>query len=499
MSGKPAARVSDPTACPVSGHGTNPIAAGSGDVFFDGLPAARQGDASACGGALVGDLATTVLINGKPAATVGSVGSHGNKVTAGSGTVIIGNTHTPAPFSGLSGAAAAAVTAVTAVAAATLGTIVDALVPTAMADEKKTQPDYQLGLKSGGNSILTPLEVPDFDELKKGATKNRELIEFVIENRKSAADNVKLEVLDGEKLIYSEPNTAPFLPNGEHAWQWDGYDSTGILDTRVLKSPNLKVRLTATGNGETQVVDLKLKCSANEVKWVDVRIDRNALTVETVLRPSFSDGGSCGSTPGLAATPFSTLLGWAKEGIELYWSRDGSRGAGIASGITTNKGVYKVTVKAEVNTLPKAGDFPLIDSLSADFGRSTSLAIARKVYHNAGYAYEQLVTLQGLSALTAITSAKEEFKETSAHEFGHLILNEYGGGLIPTYSWTHKDSSTLMQNPKENHPTPESGEVDVMHYFSKYTVLASELRSRMVASEQDVKSLLWLARIEFDD
>lgn len=98
MSGKPAARVSDPTACPLPGHGTNPIAAGSGDVFFDGLAAAREGDASACGGALVGDLATTVLINGKPAATVGSVGSHGNKVTARSGTVIIGNSHSPAPF-----------------------------------------------------------------------------------------------------------------------------------------------------------------------------------------------------------------------------------------------------------------------------------------------------------------------------------------------------------------------------------------------------------------
>lgn len=39
MSGKPAARVSDPTACPLPGHGTNPIAAGSGDVFFDGLAA----------------------------------------------------------------------------------------------------------------------------------------------------------------------------------------------------------------------------------------------------------------------------------------------------------------------------------------------------------------------------------------------------------------------------------------------------------------------------
>ncbi|RON77270.1 PAAR domain-containing protein [Pseudomonas fluorescens] len=98
MSGKPAARVSDPTACPLPGHGTNPIAAGSGDVFFDGLAAARQGDASACGGAMVGGLATTVKINGKSAATVDSVGSHGNKVTAGSSTVIIGNSHTPAPF-----------------------------------------------------------------------------------------------------------------------------------------------------------------------------------------------------------------------------------------------------------------------------------------------------------------------------------------------------------------------------------------------------------------
>jgi uncharacterized Zn-binding protein involved in type VI secretion len=98
MSGKPAARVSDPTACPLPGHATNPIAAGSGDVFFDGLAAARQGDASACGGAMSGGLATTVLINGKPAATVDSVGTHGNKVTAGSGTVIIGNSHSAVPF-----------------------------------------------------------------------------------------------------------------------------------------------------------------------------------------------------------------------------------------------------------------------------------------------------------------------------------------------------------------------------------------------------------------
>lgn len=73
MPGKPAARLGDPTACPLPGHGNNPIAAGSPDV----------------------------LINGKPAAVLGSVGSHGNVVVGGSGTVIIGTSGGGAAFSGI--------------------------------------------------------------------------------------------------------------------------------------------------------------------------------------------------------------------------------------------------------------------------------------------------------------------------------------------------------------------------------------------------------------
>ncbi|MBD3738071.1 MAG: PAAR domain-containing protein [Pseudomonas balearica] len=115
MSGKPAARLGDPTACPVPGHGNNPIAAGSSDVLFDGLPAARMGDASACGGAMASAVIPTVLINGKPAAVVGSVGNHGNVVTAGSGTVVIGSSHNAAPF--LAPAALRIAKAVTAAAA----------------------------------------------------------------------------------------------------------------------------------------------------------------------------------------------------------------------------------------------------------------------------------------------------------------------------------------------------------------------------------------------
>lgn len=98
MSGKPAARQTDPTSCPVPGHGTNPIATGSPNVFFDNLPAARMSDTSSCGSPIVGAVASTVLINGLPAATLGSTGGHGSAIIGGSSSVIIGDSPVAAPF-----------------------------------------------------------------------------------------------------------------------------------------------------------------------------------------------------------------------------------------------------------------------------------------------------------------------------------------------------------------------------------------------------------------
>lgn len=101
MSGKSAARLTDPTSCPLPGHGTNPIASGSPNVNFDGLAAARMTDKSACGSPITGGVSSTVFINGLNAATIDSTGGHGNVVVGGSGTVIIGDTFVSAPFSGL--------------------------------------------------------------------------------------------------------------------------------------------------------------------------------------------------------------------------------------------------------------------------------------------------------------------------------------------------------------------------------------------------------------
>ena len=102
MSGKPAARQGDATLCPLPGHGNSPIATGSPDVLIDGLPAARMGDTTACGAALNGNVIPNLLINGQPAVVLGSLGSHGNVVVGGSGTVIIGNSAAGAASSSVS-------------------------------------------------------------------------------------------------------------------------------------------------------------------------------------------------------------------------------------------------------------------------------------------------------------------------------------------------------------------------------------------------------------
>ncbi|WP_158896604.1 MULTISPECIES: PAAR domain-containing protein [unclassified Pseudomonas] len=88
MSGKPAARLGDAVACPQCG--TTALVQGSTDVAFDGLPAATLGHACGCGAALSAAVIPTVLINGRPAAVLGSLTSHGGVVIGGSGSVIIG-------------------------------------------------------------------------------------------------------------------------------------------------------------------------------------------------------------------------------------------------------------------------------------------------------------------------------------------------------------------------------------------------------------------------
>ena len=95
---KPAARITDPTSCAMPGHGAKAIASGSSGGCFDGLAAARKAVNCICGSALLSGVSGTVFINGKNAALVDTVGAHGDAVIAGTSTIIIGDSYTPASF-----------------------------------------------------------------------------------------------------------------------------------------------------------------------------------------------------------------------------------------------------------------------------------------------------------------------------------------------------------------------------------------------------------------
>lgn len=97
MSGKPAARLTDTNNCPKTGHGTNPVTTGSGNVFFNGLPVARVGDATSCGDTIASGIGN-ILINGMPVAFVGSSTAHGGVIVSGSGNIVVGTSASVAPF-----------------------------------------------------------------------------------------------------------------------------------------------------------------------------------------------------------------------------------------------------------------------------------------------------------------------------------------------------------------------------------------------------------------
>lgn len=355
--------------------------------------------------------------------------------------------------------------------------------------------DYKILLS--GNKVLTPLSIPDYDEMIKGGnTNNTEKIGFRIINKGDEAEGLSLEVVDGAELIYSEKHTSKFFEQGEHEWYWDGYSNAGILDTRKLKSKSLTVRLIALRGDQMIKVDLPLNNSPKEQDWVDVQINRNSTTVDVFWRVAFDDGGIDGKNQSLQPVNYIDLQKMAKEGIEFYWSRNGSRLPTIGENISTSNGHYKVNVSVSINIAPSMPSFDLIESLDNDYGRSISLKLFRKVCHNLGYYHNRY--LKHLE-INAVDSANAHFRLDAAHEMGHIVLDKYGSKSSKDYSWSHKGTSTILsQEPLKGFPMPKNGEIDLMKYSDEHQP-AKEQYKRSIAASEDVKGLIWLSRVNFND
>lgn len=211
------------------GFPPTPVIAGSPDVLIDGKPAARVGDPLAPHSkpkhsphprTITGGSAT-VMINGKPAAVTGGAISCGG-VTIGSGSVVIGDTHTPASFSGVS-----PVTPKAAVSSATAGESAQA-VPEKLnstgAAESLASPNHSTSaMASGTNSKLNTshpdaddnrdLSEPGFHVVREPMSRNA-LLSLLYGDASAKPDNFERlnpglgnRVLPGEMIVIADPES----------------------------------------------------------------------------------------------------------------------------------------------------------------------------------------------------------------------------------------------------------------------------------------------------
>jgi len=144
---------------------------------------------------------------------------------------------------------------------------------------------------------LTPLRVPDYEELASGTSKNQDYVDFEIEVKENQVDKLEIiiavENAPGRRRIFFD-DLKRERAVGIHHWRWDGYSTAGVLDTKVLKDPDLRLELRAELCGETKTEILAFDNQTDAEDWGDVIINRNNKTVAVELRTNIKDGGENG-------------------------------------------------------------------------------------------------------------------------------------------------------------------------------------------------------------
>ena len=369
------------------------------------------------------------------------------------------------------------------------------------------------------NKTLTPLRVANFNELASGSSLNRDYISFEIKIKNTSATSLIVKISHGTRVIFQEALSASMFIVGNHKWNWDGFNALGKFDSKMLKQSALIVELIAATTEQSKSKTLTIRGKHAEQDWVDVKIDKNSRKVEIELRAEITDGGSNGvgeSPPDeVKASPvfnhyppsdirrrnhvrlksFNDLKALLLAHFKIHWSRKISGPAGLEYDVVVNP----VAIKDKA-----MDDISIEYNTNRDWLRSSNPGSVRGIYSLFGnFVPERIaynigwVKYSNGWGFVGSMSADKAFGETAAHELGHEILSAYGGD---SYSYSHKGSSSVISQTTKKVANggvvyPASGEIDIMKYYNGSR--PTDFYSRVYASEQDVKSLLWLSRIQF--
>ena len=341
--------------------------------------------------------------------------------------------------------------------------------------------------------VMVPLGVPS----AKNKPSNP-YFQFKYSIQHQCASAMRFELSDVRAKLFFQMEVAPaFLEPGDYLLSWDGFDASQIFDSQRFTSEPLKASLIAEGPDGRKVVSIVFSARYHIVPWLDVRISQANKWIDVTLRTDFRDGGagavSRQDVPDTAtrSKSFPSLLQLAKEGISYYWSRNHNHPAG-KNIVLADGSVYEVLVET-VNTTSQAIKSPkIVYQTNARSRRSRNWELSRILFYNTGLLERAKRWYEKTES-----QAEADYKQVAAHEIGHEILLAYGGHI---YSKSHKGSSTVItQRPLGNYLYPPAGEIDLMLYYATdpQHPFPVDFYSRNIASETDVRSLLWLAQISY--
>ncbi|AZJ31403.1 hypothetical protein SAMN05444344_2196 [Tenacibaculum mesophilum] len=382
---------------------------------------------------------------------------------------------------------------------------------------------------------FVPLGIADYS-----GNSERGFVQFTYQIADNNAKELTLQIRDGSSVIYEEKITdANKLKQGEHIWKWDGFDSGGILDTaKLTQYENLNlytIGVDSSNNYSRKKLDFSMRY--DEVKWVDVKIDKNSKRIDVTLRVNLKDGGAkgiecyekdidpdpklrvpmevcpwdeipkkyliAGKAPLKTRTKkFEDLERLALEGLNYHWGRN--RNHYIAKDVDIDGEKYEVYVNAINTTQKTMDDVSLIFNTNGDWIRSMNpgsvngivsffgQVMPERIVYNYGY-------IKGSKKWywlgNNISNVDNDFSYTAAHEIGHEILKAFSKAAF--FSYKHKGSSTLSETLPVNDggsDYPITNEIDLMKYYNNDPYWYDF--KRIVADNKDLTGLLWLTKLE---
>ncbi|MDJ0460398.1 helix-hairpin-helix domain-containing protein [Streptomyces sp. H27-C3] len=278
------------------------------------------------------------------------------------------------------------------------------------------------------------------------------------------ADKVTLTINDTLNTVYEEVLPQSFLSSGRHVWRWNGRNTSGGFDGDSLRH-QLSLMLTFEYQGQTTIDKLVTLDSRPARGWTSSRVDTAGKKVAVDV---YVD---CQNEDDLPQATYEKLRGLVLSGIGKYWSRS----------VTLGSDTYVVTTTAHQRNYASE-DLDLYIENGSGFRRShNSGLVDASIFYNKGFH----------GGMTA--KADQEFEKTAAHEFGHSVLEAWGGKAL---SWGHK--GTVNANPlkfwnfqdfsSSATPHPTTGEIDLMKYYTDAG--PADFHSRVVAANEDVLRLI---------